>query len=132
MRYLTLAFVVLALLAGCRSNPFRDDIPPGLEGQVQTFEDVVRWRELDKMYVFLKPDPDQPTVVQPGLSNIRVTGYEATPLRQAGDFRWTTTAVIDYVLTDRQVVRQVIDQQVWESEDEGETWFRTSPVPQFR
>ena len=40
--------------------------------------------------------------------------------------------MIDYVLTDRQVVRQIVDLQIWESEDNGITWYRTTPVPEFR
>ena len=61
-----------------------------------------------------------------------MTAYEASPLRKLDEYRYAVTAVIDYVRIDRQVVRQLVDNQVWESDDEGKTWYRSTPVPQFR
>lgn len=131
MRSLTLVLVLL--LTACRSNPLYD-APEQLVLKVRTFEDVVRWGALQKMYLFEKQDPDaEPVTLPEGLDNVRVTSYEvAEQLTKLDDYRWGQTAVIDYVLTDRQVVRQLFDRQVWESGDEGKTWYRTTPVPQFR
>ena len=79
------------------------------------------------------PDPERPATIPEDLDNIRVTSYElASPLTELSPTRWSQTAVIDYVLTDRQVVRRLIDQQVWVSDDEGKTWYRETPVPRFR
>lgn len=120
------------LLAGCRTNPY-GDLPEKLVVKTRTFEDVVRWGALEKMYLFLKRDDDKPLKMQEGLDNVRVTGYDlAEELNEISPMRWRQAAVIDYVLTDRQVVRQLIDYQVWESEDEGKTWYRTTPVPVFK
>jgi hypothetical protein len=126
-----LLLLVAATLAACQSNPFSDGPPRNLQERVKTFEDIVRWRELDKMYAFVKPGPGMPSEVQPGLDNVRVTSYESSPLRPLGKDRWAMTAVIDYVLLDSQIVRQLVDQQVWESED-GKNWYRASPIPLFR
>ena len=124
--------IFVSSLAGCRSGSMKD-VPKELTAQVRLFEDVVRWRPLQKMYAFQKTEPGQPAEVQQGLDNVRVTGYEIVePLNAIEPMRWRQAAQIDYVLTDRQVVRQVIDYQVWESEDEGKTWYRTTPVPVFR
>ena len=62
---------------------------------------------------------------------MRVTGYEAGRLTQIEPWRWGQTAVISYVLKDRQVLRKVVDHQFWVSEDEGESWYRENPPPQF-
>ncbi len=128
-------FVVLGLLvglAGCRSNPMTD-VPSDLEARVRTFEDVVRWRPLHKMYAFLKLESDQKIEVQEGLENIRVTGYEVVePLNAIDPLRWRQVAEIRYVLTDRQVVRQLVDFQIWETEGEDMAWYRTTPVPVFK
>jgi len=130
MRSFLLALVVL--LAGCQTNPF-GEVPKQLTLQVRTFEDVVRWGALQKMYLFEKHDPDRPVTLPDNLDNVRVTNYElASQLTKIDDSRWAQTAVIDYVLIDRQVVRQLIDRQVWATDDEGKTWYRTTPVPQFR
>ena len=120
------------LLAACQSNPF-EETPDRLLSKVKTFEDVVRWGALEKTYLFEKFDPERPPKVPPGLDNVRVTAYEiGGPLHQINPHRWSQTVVIDYVLTDRQVVRQVIDHQIWVSDDAGKSWYRETPVPQFR
>lgn len=128
----SLFLVVPLLLAACQTNPF-SEVPEHLVAQVQTFEDVVRWGALQKMRLFEKQEPgSEPRPPAEDLDNVRVTSYElAAPLAKLGEQRWGQTAVIDYVLIDRQVVRQVVDRQVWESED-GRHWYRTTPVPQFR
>lgn len=124
--------VCVLLLTACKSSPFTEEIPSKLELQVRTFEDVVRWGALEKMYAFLKLEADQEIEIQPGLENIRVTNYElGSPIRMIEPGRWTQTAVISYVLTDRQVLRQLVDQQIWVSEEE-DVWYRENPVPQFR
>ena len=129
----SLLLVLSVLLTACQTNPF-SEVPESLVLRVKTFEDVVRWRPLDKMYLFEKQDPEaEPRTPPDGLDNVRVTNYEVVAqLSKVGEMRWAQTAVIDYVLTDRQVVRQVTDQQVWESDDEGKSWYLTTPVPQFR
>ncbi|MCB1772969.1 MAG: hypothetical protein KDI88_05095 [Gammaproteobacteria bacterium] len=132
MRTAVIVGFLVLLLGGCKSNPFGDDVPPKLYNQVQSYEDTVRWGDLHNLYLFAGPDALKSAKVQDGLDNIRVTGYQGSPLRQVSETRWAVTAVIDYVLTDRQVVRQVVDNQVWVSGDDGKTWFLDSPLPQFR
>lgn len=120
------------ILAACQSNPFRSDLPAGLDEMTKTFEDVVRWGDLNKMVMFLKPDPARPARPQDGLDNVRVTSYEtANQLAQIGEYRWGQSVVVHYVLIDRQIVRKLVDHQYWISEDEGQTWYRQNPVPRF-
>ena len=125
-------FVAILLLAACKSSPFIET-SERVKSKVKTFEDVVRWGALEKMYYFQKVDPQNPPEIPPGLDNVRVTSYEiGVPLNEAGPNRWTQTVVIGYVLTDRQVVRQLVDYQVWVSDDDGQSWYRETPVPEFR
>jgi hypothetical protein len=124
--------VCFLLLSACQTNPFGDDVPPKLLSQIMSYEDTIRWGDLHNIYLFASPEARQSTKVQEGLDNVRVTGYDASPLRQVNETRWALTAQIAYVLTDRQVVRQVIDNQVWASDDDGKSWYLDSPVPQFR
>jgi hypothetical protein len=135
LQVLSVILVISALiggLGGCRSNPMKD-VPKELDARVRTFEDVVRWRPLQKMYGFLKVEPGTQIEIQEGLENVRVTGYDIVePLNPIDPMRWRQAAEIRYVLTDRQVVRQLVDFQIWESEGEGEGWVRTTPVPIFK
>lgn len=129
---LVLLLALNVLTAGCRTNPFGER-PENLVYKTRTFEDVVRWGALEKMYLFGKREEGQTLDMQPGLRNVRVTGYElAEELRQIEPMRWRQTAIIRYVLTDRQVVRELMDHQVWQSDDEGESWYRANPVPLFQ
>lgn len=130
MRYLLFAITLLS--TACMTNRF-GKVPEPLGYQVRAFENVVRWGALEKAYAFVKPSPDNPLEIPEGLGNIRVTSYElANPLTEITPTRWAQTAVIDYVLTDRQVVRQLVDRQFWVSDDEGKIWYRENPLPQFR
>lgn len=131
MNKLLLIAAALSLTA-CQTSAPWDKVPDKLVRQTQTFEAVVRWGELENMYAFYKAGDDEQVVIQPGLDRIKVTGYEASPLTQIGELRWGQTAVIDYVLTDRQIVRQITDQHVWVSDDKGKTWLRETPIPEFR
>ena len=129
MRYLLLVMVLLT--TACMTNRF-GEIPEQLGYRAQAFEDVVRWGALEKMYVFSKSEPGKPVEIPEGLHNVRVTSYElAQGLTEIEPLRWKQIAVIDYVLTDRQVVRQLVDHQFWVSED-GKIWYRENPPPQFR
>ena len=129
MRYLLLAMVLV--LTACQTAR-HGTAPEKLVHRTQGFEDVVRWGALQKMVVFTKIDPDKPVTIPAGLDNVRVTGYElASGLTEVTPTRWRQTAVIDYVLTDRQIVRQLIDHQIWASDDDGKSWYRENPLPQF-
>lgn len=129
---LCLSLALLLALSACLTNPY-GEVPEKLMLKARAFEDVVRWGALQNMYLFEKVDPDKPVQLPEDLDNVRVTSYElASPLSKVSEHRWTQTAVIDFVLTDRQIVRQLIDHQVWVSDDEGKSWYRQTPVPQFR
>lgn len=121
---------VLLLLGGClASNPYAP-VPKELAIKIRVFEDTVRWGDLRKTYLFGRPGS---RVEIPGdMDNIRVTRYEAGEIREVAPWRWEQTAVIDYVLTDRQVVKQLLDHQIWASDDEGRSWYRVNPPPRFR
>jgi hypothetical protein len=128
MRYLLL--LIALLTTACQTNRF-GEVPEQLGYRALAFGDVVRWGALEKMYVFGKPDADEPVKIPEGLHNVRVTSYElAQGLTEIKPMRWKQTAVIDYVLTDQQVVRQLIDHQFWVSDD-GKIWYRENPPPQF-
>ena len=128
---------IVLLLGACQSSFVKtylnvDEMPKSLKERVKQFEGVVRWGALQKMYIFTKHEPGEPVDIPMDLDNVRVTGYElASGLVQLDPLRWRQTAVIEYVLKDRQVVRQLIDHQVWVSE-EGKNWYRENPPPQFK
>lgn len=126
----SVAMLLLLALSGCMAtNPYAP-VPKELGIKVRVFEDVVRWGDMRKMYVFAKPGSK--VAVPDAMDTIRVTHYEVTDIHEVAPWRWEQTALINYVLTDRQVVRQLMDHQVWASDDEGKTWYRANSPPKFR
>lgn len=129
MSRLLLISVVLLLSACMATNPYAP-VPKELGVRVRVFEGVVRWGDLRKMYLFAKPGTQ--VSIPDGLDNVRVTHYEVSNEHQLAPNRWAQTAVIDYVLSDSQVVKRLVDNQVWASDDDGKTWYRVNPPPVFR
>ena len=126
---LPVLLLLLPILAGCLAGNRRDEVPGPLALATSTYEDVVRWGDMRKMVMFAKPGEQWPA--QPNEGNVRVTGYDASPPKQIAPGVWGSTAVIDYVLVDRQVVHSLVDVQRWASDDEGKTWYRANPPPLF-
>lgn len=127
--FILLCVLTGLLLSACQFNNPYGPVPKQLALKVRVFEDVVRWRELQKMYAFGKGG--EGWEIQQGLENIRVTGYESTQPSEIEPWRWGQTTVITYVLRDQQVVKRVLDQAVWASDDEGKSWYRVTPPPRF-
>lgn len=96
----------------------------------------VRWGQIEALPSYLKPDmmEGQPAVAR-NPENIRVTGYETlvSPHEVGeGGKRVAQTVRIHYVFRDRQVVRSLVDEQLWEYDAEAKRWYRSNPIPVFR
>jgi hypothetical protein len=130
MRALTLLFIALLSLAGCQTLSERSDANK-LNKTLEIYASAVRWQPLTSLYSFLQPQL-QPAAPPAGLDNIRVTRYEVSVSpHQVAEGRVVQTAVIEYVRTDRQVVRTLVDNQLWVLAADGE-WQRANPIPAFR
>lgn len=130
VRLFSIFLVSLGLFACKVPDPY-GPVPKALALKVQIYEDVVRWGDLRKAYAFGKISKGQNLTIPQNLDNVRVTHYEATQVKELSPWRWGQTANIAYVLKDRQVVKEILDQQVWMSDDEGKSWYRANPVPAF-
>ena len=119
---LPLAIALVLLLSACQTPLLNTGgVPKQLRQRTQQFESIVRWGALQKMYVFVEHAPNEQVEIPEGLDNIRVTAYEVgSGLAKIEPMRWGQTAIIDYVLVDRQVVRQVVDHQIWVSRERGD------------
>lgn len=130
MRNWILPLLLVVLLPGCQTLSERDDARK-LEHTLDSYAAAVRWQPLAGLYGYLTTEL-QPAAVPDGLRNVRVTGYEiSVPPRMVADDRVVQTAVIEYVQVDRQVVRTLVDHQVWTRDDKG-LWLRANPIPSFK
>lgn len=129
-----LILVFLALSAGCNTLPVFKDDKEELAERLELYGSTVRWGALEKVYVFMKPPEEGGYVDIPvGLDNIRVVDYEVTvPASKLGERKTLQSALITYVKKDEQVIKKMLDNQIWEQEKEGAPWFRTNPIPKFK
>jgi hypothetical protein len=103
-----------------------------LQDTLRSYEATVRWSSGQHAVKFQAPDTAT-TEILPGRTNIRVTGYEVIQgPTMLGEKRAVQTAVIQYVLQDSQVVKELADQQVWLYDETDEKWYLNSQVPEFK
>ncbi len=127
-------FLLLLLLAGTLygcSTVEKAGKKQKLHLQLQSYDHAVRWGELADIYTYMRPE-DTPRAIPEGLDNIRVTSYEEIgPVMNLGENKVSRKVRIEYVLRDRQVVKTLIDDQIWEYDSEIDQWFRVDPPPEF-
>lgn len=131
-RYLLLVLTSL-LLAACQVPSISERSKDNkLRDTLNSYESVIRWGILEKAYGFLSPELSEEAVIPDNLKNFRVTGYERingpSPL---SDDKAAQTVLIEYVLVDRQVLRSLIDKQIWQWAEEEKAWQRANPIPIF-
>ena len=107
-----------------------------LEDVLRRYEASIRWTSGRQAHNFMPPQED-PTQdqreIRPASKNVRVTHYEVVQgPTMLGETRAVQTAVIQYVLQDTQIVRELSDQQEWRYDEEAEMWHLHSPVPVFK
>lgn len=120
--------VAIALLAACGTAVSRK---AGIEQSLASYEKALRWQSISEAYRYLRPEL-QPAYLPPGLDNMRVVGYEVLdPPVEVRDNVVVQRVEVRYVNRTTQVMKSFMDEQVWESDDDGKTWLRANPMPVF-
>ncbi len=130
-----LSFIIslMLLLTGCQSLEERQRAD-SLQETLRSYEATIRWSSGQHAARFREPEQDTTlTQADSKPANIRITHYEVVQgPSMLGDKRAIQTAVIQYVLQDNQVVREITDQQVWLYDEAQQKWYLNSQVPEFR
>ena len=105
-----------------------------LQAVLSRYEAAVRWGNPQQAYGFLKPELAEQTPLPQGLENIEVSQYVVVnPPVLLTKTKATQTVGISYILVNRQIEHSLVDQQMWEREDEdSREWYRTNPIPEFK
>lgn len=105
-----------------------------LEKTLHEYEMTLRWGYLQHLGNFLAPEVQQAApLTEEEIKNIRITGYELMRTPVFLDMNHVTqTAIIRYVFEDRQVEKQLTDQQLWSYDPETERWNRANPIPSLK
>ena len=132
MRKLSLFLVSLLLFSGCNSvsNSLKPEAEK-LREALRTYEVTLRWGELADVYGFLTPELKERTPIPAGLENIEVTDYEVLMPPRVNDRKAQQKVRIRYIHQDRQIVRSLIDHQLWTNSGE-KGWIRANPIPFFK
>jgi hypothetical protein len=114
----------LAFTSGCQSmsERRRDE---SLTSTLKLYGKVLRWQGPNEQGAMLA-NPEQ----TPKNRGITVTSYQvvSNPVK-TGENTARQTAVIEYVYNDNQVIKRIIDQQIWKYDTEEKRWLRTNPPP---
>jgi len=131
VRIRILGLVLLALLlvaTGCQTNVSRKD---AINVALYSYEKALRWVGPREAYSFLREDL-QPPYLPADIDSYRIVGYTVmAPPVEIQENLVVQTVKIRYVNADTQVMREIMDEQAWESED-GKSWKRTNPIPPLR
>ncbi len=131
MRNLILLLLSLFLLAGCGSVELKGQANI-LESTLRGFGNTLRWGDVNEAYTFLKPGTAAASTPQADLSGIQVTEYRALqPPLETGPLQVVAKVRIRYVRRESQVEKVIIDEQLWEFDEEKRVWYRTNPLPAF-
>ncbi|MEW8506741.1 MAG: asparagine synthetase [Candidatus Thiodiazotropha sp.] len=128
---LLFAAFLVCLLTACQTLEERQR-SQSLQDTLRSYEATLRWSSGLHAAKFRDSQQHQ-SETAPQRKDIRITHYEVVQgPTMLGDRRAVQTAVIQYVLQENQVVREITDQQVWLYDETQEKWFLNSQVPEFK
>ncbi|HYN77836.1 MAG TPA: hypothetical protein VES73_08590 [Lamprocystis sp. (in: g-proteobacteria)] len=122
------------LLAGCGTLE-KDKRARGLQAATTGYHAALRWGYFETAYGYVHPDQRTGKELPSVFKDLRVTEYDVVqPLAGtgAGQTEATQTVTIDYLFEDRQVVKTVLDRQVWRYDPKLATWWLASGLPKFQ
>jgi hypothetical protein len=130
-RILLLSLIAAIMLAAC--NPIKSDRQSmALQKTLWAYEQTIRWDELYKAWSFQEDEVRKENPVPDNLAGIKITGYDQIESPLVIEEGVAQVVVrIQYIRVSRQVLREIIDKQIWRYDDELNTWRRANPIPAF-
>jgi hypothetical protein len=116
--------LILSAFSGCQSmgERKRDE---SLQATLALYAKVLRWQGVEEQGAMLT----NPSMA-PRLDDVKVTSYEvASPVVMRSENSATQTAVIEYLYQDSQIVKRIVDHQLWEYDSDSERWLRANAPP---
>ncbi|MCP3669145.1 MAG: hypothetical protein GY814_01650 [Gammaproteobacteria bacterium] len=133
VRNIYLVIAITLLLTGCQTIK-KKDMADTLSRVLHSYELTARWGKLEQVYAFLLPELAKEAKIQEDINNIRVTHYEV--VKQPSSVAENNEVImqnvhIRYIYIDRQVEREMVDNQEWTYNDDRREWRRSNPIPKF-
>jgi hypothetical protein len=125
-----LLILLLWTLAGCQTLGEKQQTNL-LVDTLRKYEAALRWGSMQQAQSFASTDIAKfsPT----GRSDIRIIHYEVVQgPALVSEVKALQSVLIQYVHETSQSVKELLDQQVWQYDDETEAWTLISPLPEFK
>ncbi|KAA6184304.1 hypothetical protein F2Q65_12625 [Thiohalocapsa marina] len=129
-RGLGLVLLCALVVTGC-GRIKQDRMAESLYAATKGYAESVRWGYFESAVGFVHPDV-RADVDFSVLDNVRVTGYEVVQPALIGAQQQAVQVVrIEYVLEDRQRLKQLTQREDWRWDDAQSTWWLHTPLPAF-
>lgn len=118
------------LLSGCDSMPLTP-AQEKLRTTLRSYEVTLRWTNIADAYKYLIPELAEQALPPADIGNIKITDYEVVSPPTIVGNRARQQVRIRYIFQDRQLVKEVLDNQEWLDHPEA-GWRRSNPIPNFQ
>jgi hypothetical protein len=125
-------FVLVLLIVGCAGIETRKQMSL-FDETSRAYGRAIRWGQFEEAFAFIRladKDDNLPDFAE--YRQIRVTSYKIKKTRIAEDFsKVLQTVDIQYYRMSNVTVKNFIDRQKWEYNEEEDRWYLTSELPDF-
>ena len=126
-------FVLVLLIFGCAQVQKRDQMLP-FDDTSRSYDLAIRWGEFEEAFAFKKlSDKDDKLPDFAEYRQVRVTSYKVkkTIVDEKSFSKVLRFVDIQYYRMSNVTVKNLIDQQKWEYDEELDRWYLMSDLPVF-
>ena len=134
MKNIKPAICLLALMVfGCASLRLSKQMER-FDMMSRSYADAIEWSDFEAARFFIKDaQPENPPLDFRKLQLVKVTSYEVRQLVISEDKSQVRQIVeVKYYKLNDNVVKTIIDNQLWEYDPAGESWYLQSGLPDFQ
>lgn len=127
---LLIGLLLVLLSAGCQSYGEKKQADQ-LESTLRNYETTIRWGMVEQAYGFRSPEAQEQSL--PAIpKDLRVTNYDVIQgPSMVGQDKALQLVRIQYVFESDQILRELLDHQVWGYDANEKGWVLRSDLPKF-
>ena len=123
--------VTILLLLSCTGMAGKSRVSKFSE-ILKSYEYALESSDYRQASKFVDRSKDRPPVEYKGYANIKIVRHKVTHVEVSDDKRSIEQDVeIQYFLLDRNLLKTMIDHQVWQYKDEGKVWMLQTGLPKL-
>ncbi len=131
-RIIALLLIAILLQACAAVDDSKKSI--GLDKTLYYYESAMRWADFPAANSLRRYEGDPAPVTNPEkLGRIKITGYDIVSTNPSEDESAVyITVKISYYDEDNLKLRSLVDNQVWQFDENQKTWYISTPLPVFK